>query len=193
MSAMFIETFRLALLTVARNKLRSFLTVLGIVIGVASVIAMVTVGQGSTAAVQSDVASLGSNLLMIRPGQPGRGPGGGQNDAAPLALADVDALLTDIPDLVAATPSAGKTLNAVYGDTTHAVTVTGTDNAYFPVRGWTLSQGRTFTDQELRAGTPGLRDRHHDLYRVDRAGQSGGHHDPVGKDHLRGRGLAGQT
>ncbi|NBZ87420.1 ABC transporter permease [Stagnihabitans tardus] len=151
---MLIETFRLALLTVARNKLRSFLTVLGIVIGVSSVIAMVTVGQGSTQRVQSDVASLGSNLLMVRPGQPGRGPGGGQNDAPPLKAADVEALLTEIPDLVAATPAATRTLNAVYGDVTHAVTVTGTDNAYFPVRGWTLSEGRVFTEQELRAGTP---------------------------------------
>ena len=59
---MLLEALRLALNTVFRNKLRSFLTVLGIVIGVASVIAMVTVGQGSTAQVQSDVASLGSNL-----------------------------------------------------------------------------------------------------------------------------------
>ncbi|MCW1919488.1 ABC transporter permease [Rhodobacter sp. KR11] len=151
---MLFETFRLALLTVARNKLRSFLTVLGIVIGVASVIAMVTVGQGSTAAVQSDVASLGSNLLMLRPGQPGRGPGGGQNDATPLSAADAEALLAEIPDLVAVTPVATRTQNVVYGDVTQTVTVSGTDNAYFPVRGWTLSQGRMFTEQELRAGTP---------------------------------------
>ena len=151
---MLLETFRLALLTVARNKLRSFLTVLGIVIGVASVIAMVTVGQGSTQAVQSNVASLGSNLLMLRPGQPGRGPGGGQNDAPSLQASDVEALLADIPDLVAATPSASRTLNVVYGDVTHSVSVTGTDNAWFPVRGWTLSEGRMFAEAELRAGTP---------------------------------------
>ena len=73
---MLLETIRLALSAVFRNKLRSFLTVLGIVIGVASVIAMVTVGQGSTVQVQNDVASLGSNLLMVRPGAPSRGPGG---------------------------------------------------------------------------------------------------------------------
>ena len=98
---MLFETIRLALLTVFRNKLRSFLTVLGVVIGVASVIAMVTVGQGSTAQVQSDVASLGANLLMIRPGAPGRGPGGGSNDAAPLSLQDMNALVQNIPDIVA--------------------------------------------------------------------------------------------
>jgi putative ABC transport system permease protein len=153
-NVMLVETLRLALLTVARNKLRSFLTVLGIVIGVASVIAMVTVGQGSTAAVQSNVASLGSNLLMIRPGQPGRGPGGGQNDAPMLKEGDAAALLADIPDLTAVAPVASRTLNVVYGDTTHSVTITGTDTAYFPVRGWTLAEGRIFSEQELRSGTP---------------------------------------
>jgi len=66
---MLVETVRLALGAVMRNAMRSFLTVLGVVIGVAAVIAMVTVGQGSTAQVQADVASLGSNLLMVRPGQ----------------------------------------------------------------------------------------------------------------------------
>ncbi len=151
---MLYEAFRLALSTIFRNKLRSFLTVLGIVIGVASVIAMVTVGQGSTAQVQADVASLGSNLLMIRPGPPGRGPGGGSNDAAPLSLPDVDALVRNIPDIVAATPSAQRTQTVVFGEMTHVVQVTGTDNAFFPIRGWTLAGGRMFSESELRSGTP---------------------------------------
>jgi putative ABC transport system permease protein len=151
---MLFETLRLALATVFRNKLRSFLTVLGIVIGVASVIAMVTVGQGSTAQVQSDVASLGSNLLMIRPGAPGRGPGGATNDAAPLTLADMDALTRDIPDIVAATPGSARSQTAVFGEVNHVVTVTGTDNAYFTIRGWTLAAGRLFNESEMRAGTP---------------------------------------
>ena len=138
---MLYETFRLALTAVFRNKLRSFLTVLGIVIGVASVIAMVTVGQGSTAQVQSDVASLGSNLLMIRPGAPGRGPGGATNDAAPLTLQDMDALLQNIPDIVAATPAVTRSQTVVFGEVNHVVQVTGTDNAYFGIRGWTLAAG----------------------------------------------------
>ncbi len=68
------ETIKLALQAIFRNALRSFLTVLGIVIGVAAVIAMVTVGEGSTAQVTKDVAKLGTNLLMVRPGQPQQGP-----------------------------------------------------------------------------------------------------------------------
>jgi putative ABC transport system permease protein len=151
---MLFEAVRLAIATVFRNKLRSFLTVLGIVIGVASVIAMVTVGQGSTAQVQSDVASLGSNLLMIRPGAPGRGPGGASNDAPPLTLQDMQALLRDIPDLVAATPTSARSQTVVFGEVNHQVTVTGTDDAYLGIRGWTLAQGRLFSEAEMRTGTP---------------------------------------
>ena len=151
---MLFETFRLALSAVLRNKLRSFLTVLGIVIGVASVIAMVTVGQGSTAQVQSDVAALGSNLLMIRPGAPGRGPGGASNEASPLTLQDMQAMLHDIPDITAATPTSQRGQTVVFGEVNHQVQVTGTDNAYLAIRGWTLAQGRLFSEGELRAGTP---------------------------------------
>ena len=151
---MLFETIRLALLTVFRNKLRSFLTVLGVVIGVASVIAMVTVGQGSTAQVQSDVASLGANLLMIRPGAPGRGPGGGSNDAAPLSLQDMNALVQNIPDIVAATPAVTRSQTTVFGEMNHVVQITGTDNEFFAIGGWTLSAGRLFSESEMRAGTP---------------------------------------
>jgi putative ABC transport system permease protein len=151
---MLLESLRLALSTVFRNKLRSFLTVLGIVIGVASVIAMVTVGQGSTAQVQSDVASLGSNLLMIRPGAPGRGPGGASNEAPPLTIQDMDAMVDNIPDIVAATPSSARSQTVVFGEVNYQVTVTGTDNAYLAIRGWTLAEGRLFSEGEMRSGTP---------------------------------------
>ena len=151
---MLLETIMLALLTVFRNKLRSFLTVLGIVIGVASGIAMVTVGQGSTKQVQADVAALGANLLMVRPGAPSRGPGGGANDAPPLTLADMEALLRDIPDIQAAAPSSSRSQTVVFGETNHIVQVIGTDNAYYGIRGWTLAHGRLFSENEMRAGTP---------------------------------------
>ncbi len=150
---MLFETFRLALLAVFRNKLRSFLTVLGIVIGVASVIAMVTVGQGSTVQVQSDVASLGSNLLMIRPGAAQRGPGGGANDAPPLTAQDATVLPELLPSVAAAAPAASKSQTVVFAEMNHIVQVTGTDNGYFEIRGWTLASGRLFSDAELRSGT----------------------------------------
>ena len=105
---MLFEAFRLAWLAVFRNKLRSFLTVLGIVIGVGSVIAMVTLGQGSTAQVQSDVAPLGSNLLMIRPVAAARGPGGATNDAPPLTVQDATVLPEQVTSVVAAAPASSK-------------------------------------------------------------------------------------
>ncbi len=150
---MLIEAFRLALLTVLRNKLRSFLTVLGIVIGVASVIAMVTVGQGSTAQVQSDVAALGSNLLMIRPGSAQRGPGGGANDAPPLTAQDAAVLPEQLSSVVAAAGASAKTQTVVFGEVNRIVQITGTDNNYFGIRGRTLATGRLFNESELRAGS----------------------------------------
>ena len=150
---MLLETFRLVLLAVFRNKLRSFLTVLGIVIGVASVIAMVTVGQGSTAQVQSDVASLGTNLLMMRPGAANRGPGGAANDAPPLTIEDAAALPEEVPAVVAAAPASSRSQTLIFGEMNHIVSVTGTDNTYFDIRGWTLSSGRLFNDSELRGGS----------------------------------------
>jgi putative ABC transport system permease protein len=151
---MLLETFRLALLTVLRNKLRSFLTVLGIVIGVASVIAMVTVGQGSTAQVQSDVASLGSNLLVLSAGAPGRGPGGGGGPGvAALTLKD-SAALEQLPSVTAAAPVVSTSGNAVANGVTWATGVTGSDEKLLTIRGWTLSLGRNFTEAEGLAGSP---------------------------------------
>ena len=83
------ETIRLSVQAILRNFLRSFLTVLGVVIGVAAVIAMVTVGQGSTDQVTQDVAKLGTNLLMVRPGQPQQGPGSSGGTAAAFDMRDV--------------------------------------------------------------------------------------------------------
>ena len=87
---MLAETLKLSIRTIMRNALRSILTVLGIVIGVAAVIVMVTLGQGTTAQVTSDVAKLGSNILMVRPGQAGPGPASSTADNRNFDLKDVD-------------------------------------------------------------------------------------------------------
>ena len=150
---MLLETFRLALLTVFRNKLRSFLTVLGIVIGVASVIAMVTVGQGSTAQVQSDVASLGSNLLNLRAGAPGQGPGGGSTAVSPLTLKDA-AALAQLSSVTAVAPVVSASGTAVANGVNWSTGVTGSDANLLTIRGWAVSLGRNFTDAEGLAGSP---------------------------------------
>lgn len=144
------ETFKLALQAILRNPLRSFLTVLGVVIGVAAVIAMVTIGSGSSAQVTSDVAKLGANRLMITPGQGQMGPGGARTSAQPFELKDIDRIINQISSVETATPSGSAKMVAVYGNDNYQTTVTGTDSRYLTVSDWTLSAGREFTPNEER-------------------------------------------
>src|SRR5215831_19345106 len=95
---------RLALLAIRRNVLRSSLTVLGIVIGVAAVITMTTIGAGATAKVTADIASLGTNLLLVRPGQ-GQGPGGARSDAPPFKIEDAERISREIYGAAAVAPT----------------------------------------------------------------------------------------
>ncbi|ODS53684.1 MAG: multidrug ABC transporter substrate-binding protein [Acidobacteria bacterium SCN 69-37] len=141
----------LALREIRRNVLRSSLTTLGIVIGVASVIVMVTLGNGATAAVTADIATMGSNLLTLMPGQQ-RGPGGAAGSARAFRPQDVDALERDLTSVTAVAPIASVGLNAVSGPRNRSMTVTGTTNAYFSSGNWTLARGRWFSDSEIRSG-----------------------------------------
>ncbi|MCP5178968.1 MAG: ABC transporter permease [Pseudomonadales bacterium] len=139
----------LALREIRRNVLRSALTVLGIVIGVAAVIVMVTLGRGATAAVSEQIASLGSNLLMVRPGQ-GFGPN--RASARAFTLADATALAAQAGDLQAVAPAASTRSTAIFGNRNWDTMLTGSTNAYLLTGNWKLADGRTFTDAELRAG-----------------------------------------
>jgi len=147
---MLANSLLLALREIRRNVLRSFLTILGIVIGVAAVIVMVTIGGGATAQVTEQIASLGSNLLMIRVGQH-MGPGQ-DSVAPPFDIADVNALAREIPAIAAVAPSSSKRITAVYGNENWNTTVNGVDNQFFKVRNWTIGSGRRFLDTELRSG-----------------------------------------
>jgi putative ABC transport system permease protein len=152
---MFRETLLLALRAIRRNALRSSLTILGIVIGVAAVIIMVTLGGGATAQVASQIKSLGSNLLSVRPGQQPRGPGGARQAARLFEAKDLEAIEREISGIAAIAPTAARSMLAINGDTNWSTTVTGADNAYFRVRDWPLARGRVFTDGELRSGAMG--------------------------------------
>ncbi len=147
---MFWNSLLLALREIRRNLLRSFLTILGIVIGVSAVITMVTLGNGATQAVKDQISSLGSNLLMVRPGQR-MGPGGGAGAPA-FTEADVEALATQIGGIKAVAPELRGAVTAVYGARNWATSVTGTTNAYFQTNNWRLAAGRVFEETELRAG-----------------------------------------
>ena len=144
------ETIRLALTAITRNALRSFLTVLGVVIGVAAVIAMVTVGQGSSQEVASNVESLGTNVLVLRPGARMMGPGSSDNAPA-FKLSDVEAL-SDLSVLAAVAPVVSTSETAIYGNANRSTTITGTTAAYLDIGGWEIARGRSFTQIEDKSG-----------------------------------------
>lgn len=145
------NTLILALRSIRRNLLRSFLTVLGIVIGVSAVITMVTLGSGATQAVQSQIASLGTNLLMIRPGQR-MGPGSTGNTAPSFKDSDVDAIASQISGITAVAPEARTSATLVVGGQNWSSSVIGSSNAWLQTGNWTLQSGRTFSDAELQGG-----------------------------------------
>jgi putative ABC transport system permease protein len=147
---MLLEAIKLALQSIRRNALRSFLTVLGIVIGVGAVIAMVTIGNGTTAKVSADLAKLGSNLLFVSPGQ--FGPGRASSDAKAFNARDVEAMRSQLGGVRAVAPVAQKSVTVIYGAESRNTVVTGTDNAYFVTQDWMLTAGRSFLDGEVRAG-----------------------------------------
>lgn len=148
---MFWNIFLLALRAIVRNLLRSVLTILGIVIGVAAVITMVNLGRGATIQVTNQIASLGSNLLIVRPGQR---IGPGQRSAAPpFTIKDSEAIATDLPGVAAVSPSSSASMIVVYGNLNWSTNITGTDNNYFTVRNVDIASGRKFNEAELRAGS----------------------------------------
>ncbi|PWE51432.1 multidrug ABC transporter substrate-binding protein [Thioclava sp. NG1] len=144
------ETIRLALTAIIRNALRSFLTVLGVVIGVAAVIAMMTVGQGSSEQVSANVAALGTNVLVLRSGARMMGPGS-REAAPPFKLSDAEAL-KDLSSLSAVAPVVSTAATAVFGNNNRMTSITGTTSAYLDIGGWSLALGRSFTPAEDRSG-----------------------------------------
>ncbi len=148
---MLLNALLLALREIRRNLMRSFLTILGIVIGVAAVITMVTLGNGATRMVADQISSLGSNLLILRPGQrlgPGRDSAGAPN----FRVADAEAVGQQINGLQAVAPVVGSSVTVVAGTENWSTTVNGTSQAYFTTGNWKLAAGRLFTDDEERAG-----------------------------------------
>ncbi|MEZ2127523.1 MULTISPECIES: ABC transporter permease [unclassified Sinorhizobium] len=145
---MFLETLKLALRAINRNMLRSFLTVLGVVIGVAAVIALVTIGNGTTAQVSAELSRLGTNMLFARPGQ--FGPGRASSEARRFTIKDVDAIREQISGLRAVAPLNQTTATVIYGGQNHSTTVYGTTNEYLVAQDWNLVLGRDFLPSEER-------------------------------------------
>lgn len=148
----FWNTLFLAFKAIARNRMRSLLTALGVVIGVASVIAMVQLGQSATASITGQISNLGSGLLYVLPGTARRGPGSVAAAATNFDADDVEAIERDVDGVYVAPAARGSAL-LVYGNTNYATTVTGTTNAFFDTRDWGVSEGRTFEEREVLAGS----------------------------------------
>ena len=147
------ETIRLAVQAIFRNALRSFLTVLGIVIGVSAVIAMVIVGQGSAQQVTADVGKLGSNVLMIVPGEDAFE--GGPGSVAPnFTRDDNEKVQTELGIVDISAPIAATRARAVFGNENHRSDIIGTDNRYFEAAQWEIARGRLFEPADLQSGKP---------------------------------------
>jgi len=143
------NTLLLALRSIRRNLMRSFLTILGIVIGVAAVITMVTLGNGATKSVSDQISSMGSNLLIVLPGQR-FGPGA--EAGAPFKSADVEAIRNQITSARLVAPIVTKSATAVYQANNWSTVVTGTSNDYFEAGNWEIAAGRYFTEAEEKSG-----------------------------------------
>nr|MBP7529940.1 ABC transporter permease [Syntrophorhabdaceae bacterium] len=144
------NTIWLALREIKRNVMRSFLTILGIVIGVGAVITMVTIGGGATVQVREQIASMGSNLLMISPGKR-LGPGQSSGNV-PFKEGDVEAIIREVSSIAAVAPVSSQSMQAILGNQNWSTQVTGSDNQYFFVTNRSIGTGRQFNESELRAG-----------------------------------------
>lgn len=144
--------FKIALRAIAANKLRSFLTMLGIIIGVASVIAMLAIGQGSKKSIQANIAEMGSNMIMIRPGQD-KGPGGAREDASEmqsLKLKDYETLVEQSKYLAAISPSVSASGQFINGNNNTPSTIYGISADYLEIRQLKVQDGEMFTDDDIK-------------------------------------------
>ncbi len=146
------STISIALREVRRNTMRSALTTLGIVIGVASVIAMVTLGRGATAKITADIANMGTNLLIVSPGAERRGPT--SVVAKALEIDDARAITREATAVADVAPAANRSALVVYGNRNWSTLIIGSTNSYFSIRGYVVSAGTTFSEAELQGGTP---------------------------------------
>lgn len=145
------NAFLLAVRQIRRNPMRSLLTVLGIVIGVAAVITMVTIGNGATQAVRQEIESFGSNQLMLRPGQR-MGPGGSAG-APSFKIADIEAIESQIAGVIAVAPQVSKSTTVIAQGKNWSTSVIGTSNDYFTIDNRDVAEGRLFEEAEEKAGS----------------------------------------
>lgn len=147
----YTNLFKVAINALKRNKFRSFLTMLGIIIGVASVITMLAIGQGSKKSIQDQISSMGSNMLFVMPGN--MRTGGvqqGNTSSKKLSLADINALSAECDALAAVSPEVRGSGQAVFGSSNWPTSIYGGNEKYLEIKMWTVISGRNFTDKEAK-------------------------------------------
>ncbi len=141
----------IAIRAIKANKMRSSLTSLGIIIGVAAVIVMLAIGNGAQVSIQKDMKSMGSNLMMIRSGSStSSGARGGRGSLPTMKAGDGDAIQEKISKIKLAAPVLEQTNQIVYGNANWATSTTGTDNRYFQIKEWELDYGRNFSESDVK-------------------------------------------
>lgn len=147
-----LNILKVAMRSLGRNKLRSFLTMLGIIIGVGAVIAMMAVGEGAQYNIQQQIASLGTNVLLIFPGSVNQGGIRiGLGSRTSLTADDLQAIQTQCPSVAAATAQVRTGAQVVFGEQNWGTSILGANPEYFTIRSWPLSLGQYFTDADVRS------------------------------------------
>jgi len=149
-----LETFFVAARALLRNKTRSFLTALGIIIGVAAVIAMVAMGEGAKANVAEAIASMGTNLLIVLPGSTSAGGArGGFGSQPTITWDDLKAIETELPSVKEAAPVLTSAVQMLSEDQNWTTRVSGTTPEYFDIRNWPMELGSRFTQSDIEGGS----------------------------------------
>jgi putative ABC transport system permease protein len=148
------EIYRVAMVALRRNPMRTILTMLGVIIGVGCVVAMVAIGQGASAAIQSQIGALGTNFLLIHAGSHARGGvHGGLGSVQNLTADDAAAIVRECPSVAVADPNVRTGAQIVYGDQNWATSVQGTGPNYPTIRAWAVAKGSFFTEEDIKAAT----------------------------------------
>jgi putative ABC transport system permease protein len=173
----FLRLVELALGSLRRNAARSFLTILGVVIGVGSVVVMVAIGQGARAQIEARVASLGRDLVVVTPGATAAGGvSGGAGSQDSLKLDDVEAIAREVHGAAAVSPVIQTFSFAVVGSANWRTSIHGVDASWFAIRDWEVASGRPFEESDVRAARKVV------ILGATVAGALFGEEDPVGRE-----------
>src|SRR5688572_835022 len=146
------NTIRIAARAIRRNKIRSMLTMLGVIIGVASVIAMIALGSGARASIDAQIQSQGTNVIYVSAGSFGRGPGavrGGAGTNTSLTLEDARAIADEVPGVALVSPMVRGRAQVVAGNQNWNTQMEGGNADYIAIRNWTLRSGENFTARDI--------------------------------------------